>query len=161
MSETPSRRTRRKDIGQEENLTPRSTRITRSLTSALAAAARSESPSKKEASPIKKPQEETVSGQVREIIDEYTAKTPQPRRAPAGVQISGSTVLKLIVFSILMFTLPLYTYFGTVDRVFGGETMYAAISAAVAANVVLVAYVIMAFMEDASEHSTTKRTKTE
>ncbi|ORY40975.1 hypothetical protein BCR33DRAFT_787204 [Rhizoclosmatium globosum] len=47
-----------------------------------------------------------------------------------------------------MFTLPIGVYFGTIDAVFNGESLYSAICAVVAANVVLIAYVIVAFMED-------------
>jgi vacuolar ATPase assembly integral membrane protein VMA21 len=51
---------------------------------------------------------------------------------------------KLIIFSILVLTTPILVYFGTVKEV--GST-FAGIYAAVTANVVLIAYIVMAFNE--------------
>jgi len=50
-----------------------------------------------------------------------------------------------------MFAGPIGTYFLTVDRVFGGNTTFAGATAAFMANVVLVAYVVVAMKEDQSE----------
>ncbi|KAF9972733.1 vacuolar ATPase assembly integral membrane protein vma21 [Actinomortierella ambigua] len=47
-----------------------------------------------------------------------------------------------------MVTFPIGTYYLTLDRYFGGNATYAGISAAVMANVVLFAYVLVAVMED-------------
>lgn len=53
--------------------------------------------------------------------------------------------MKLAVFSMGMFVLPLATYFGLVNRL---GSAWAGGAAAVAANVVLVGYIIAAFLED-------------
>lgn len=53
--------------------------------------------------------------------------------------------MKLLIFSILMFALPLIVYFSTVDR--WGST-WAGGCAAISANVVLIGYIITAFLED-------------
>ncbi|OAD70023.1 hypothetical protein PHYBLDRAFT_94991, partial [Phycomyces blakesleeanus NRRL 1555(-)] len=62
--------------------------------------------------------------------------------------VSAVVMTKLIGFSLAMFILPIMTFYTTVDRIFGGNTTYAAGSAAVVANVVLIGYIIVAFMED-------------
>ena len=57
-----------------------------------------------------------------------------------------STVyLKLAIFSLSMFILPLTTYFATVSRM---GTAWAGGLAALSANVVLIGYIIAAFLED-------------
>ncbi|KAG0313398.1 vacuolar ATPase assembly integral membrane protein vma21 [Linnemannia gamsii] len=60
----------------------------------------------------------------------------------------SATVAKLAFFTVAMIAFPLATYFLTIDRYFGGNATYAGISAAVMANVVLIAYVVAAVMED-------------
>lgn len=47
-----------------------------------------------------------------------------------------------------MVTLPIGTYFATVNLVFRGNSTYAGALAAVMANVVLIAYVVVAMNED-------------
>ncbi|KAF9922364.1 vacuolar ATPase assembly integral membrane protein vma21 [Linnemannia zychae] len=65
-----------------------------------------------------------------------------------SVNISNSTVAKLAFFTFAMIVLPIGTYFVSVDRYFEGNATYAGISAAVVANVILLAYVAVAVMED-------------
>ncbi|KAI4613268.1 vacuolar ATPase assembly integral membrane protein vma21 [Alternaria ethzedia] len=50
-----------------------------------------------------------------------------------------------------MITLPIGTYFFTVNFVFKGNATWAGGLAALMANVVLIAYVIMAFKDDQEE----------
>ncbi|KAF8936453.1 vacuolar ATPase assembly integral membrane protein vma21 [Dissophora ornata] len=47
-----------------------------------------------------------------------------------------------------MICFPIGTYFITVDRYFDGNATYAGISAAIMANLVLFAYVVVAVLED-------------
>jgi len=47
-----------------------------------------------------------------------------------------------------MIVFPIGTYFLSVDNYFNGNATYAGISAAVVANVVLLAYVVAAVLED-------------
>ncbi|KAH8552443.1 vacuolar ATPase assembly integral membrane protein VMA21 [Umbelopsis sp. PMI_123] len=62
--------------------------------------------------------------------------------------VENSVMIKLALFTAAMFSLPILTYYQTIDRVFDGNATYAAGSAAVVANVVLVAYIIAAMLED-------------
>ncbi|OSS49749.1 hypothetical protein B5807_05913 [Epicoccum nigrum] len=64
---------------------------------------------------------------------------------PAGV------IFKLMSFTFAMITLPIGTYFFTNAYVFNGNATYAGGLAALMANVVLIGYVIMAFMDDQKE----------
>ncbi|KAF2467559.1 vacuolar ATPase assembly integral membrane protein VMA21 [Lindgomyces ingoldianus] len=68
--------------------------------------------------------------------------------APA---VPASVIWKLLSFTFAMITLPIGTYFFTVNYVFHGNSTYAGATAAVMANVVLIAYVIVAMKEDQSE----------
>ncbi|KAJ3181293.1 vacuolar ATPase assembly integral membrane protein vma21 [Irineochytrium annulatum] len=77
----------------------------------------------------------------KKVSVEQKAKTP-------GVRVDRSVVLKLAFFSILMFTLPIGTYLYTQQYVFDGNSTYSAIVAAVVANIVLIAYIVVAFLED-------------
>ncbi|WVQ76183.1 hypothetical protein IAR50_005843 [Cryptococcus sp. DSM 104548] len=58
---------------------------------------------------------------------------------------------KLITFAVLMAVVPIGTYFGSLNYVWDGSTTFSAISAIVAANVILVGYVVLAFREDLGE----------
>ncbi|ORY80362.1 hypothetical protein BCR37DRAFT_381031 [Protomyces lactucae-debilis] len=67
-------------------------------------------------------------------------------------RISGSVLSKLLFFSAAMVLLPLSSYYLSLNYVFSGyKTTYAAIVAAIMANVVLVGYLIVAFLEDDGE----------
>jgi hypothetical protein len=61
-----------------------------------------------------------------------------------SINISVSVLTKFIIATIAMFTLPLLTYFYSVSR-FGSTT--AGILAAITANMVVVMYVVVAFLE--------------
>ncbi|CAO1625298.1 unnamed protein product [Jaminaea pallidilutea] len=77
-----------------------------------------------------------------------TAKELTPNAAnvaPRGPPPPFTVYMKLAVFSMGMFVLPLATYFGLVNRL---GSAWAGGAAAVAANVVLVGYIIAAFLED-------------
>lgn len=54
-------------------------------------------------------------------------------------------------FTFAMITLPIGTYFFTATYVFKGNATYAGGLAALMANVVLIAYVVMAFKDDQEE----------
>lgn len=57
---------------------------------------------------------------------------------------------KLLLFTAAMVFLPLITFF-TVQYLFNGNSIISGGSAAIAANGVLVAYIIVAFSEETSE----------
>ncbi|KAG2173126.1 hypothetical protein INT43_004499 [Umbelopsis isabellina] len=63
-------------------------------------------------------------------------------------QIGTNVMAKLAIFTVAMFALPIITYYQTLDRVFEGNATYAAGSAAAVANVILVAYIVAAALED-------------
>ncbi|CDS13425.1 hypothetical protein LRAMOSA05602 [Lichtheimia ramosa] len=74
-------------------------------------------------------------------------------------KVSGSVIAKLVLFSIAMVVLPIGTYFATVDRVFGGNGAYAAGAAAGMANIVAIAYVIVAAIEGQQQQQQDKDKK--
>ena len=69
-----------------------------------------------------------------------------PRR-PAPV-VPTSVYMKLLFFSTALFAAPLAVYYGAKDRYLGGNATYAGGLAAIAANVVLIGYVVAAILED-------------
>ncbi|KAI8914905.1 hypothetical protein DFJ77DRAFT_510886 [Powellomyces hirtus] len=77
--------------------------------------------------------------------------TTRPLARASRPVIPGAVLAKLILFSVLLFVLPIGTYFATLDRLFGGNPNYSAIAAVVVANLVVVAYVVVAFLEDQGE----------
>ncbi|KAI5844254.1 hypothetical protein BZA05DRAFT_409538 [Tricharina praecox] len=72
-------------------------------------------------------------------------------KQPASLNVPGSVVAKLLLFTFAMITAPLGTYYISVTSLFVGQSTVAGALAAVAANVVLIAYVIVAMTEDAAE----------
>ncbi|OCF31198.1 hypothetical protein I317_04558 [Kwoniella heveanensis CBS 569] len=74
------------------------------------------------------------------------AAGPQENMQPA-------VLYKLIIFALLMAIVPIGTYFTVLNQFANGSTTVAAIAAVVAANIVLVSYVIVAFKEDAAPAS--------
>ncbi|KAJ3152166.1 vacuolar ATPase assembly integral membrane protein vma21 [Geranomyces variabilis] len=66
----------------------------------------------------------------------------------ARPQVPFHVLAKLIIFSILLFALPIATYFASLDRLFSGNQNYSAIAAVVVANCVVFAYVLVAILED-------------
>lgn len=75
----------------------------------------------------------------------------------ASAKISSTVMLKLISFSAAMLILPLSAYYLSLEYLFQGyKTNYAAITAAIVANLVVVGYVVVAFMEDDSDTTDAK-----
>ncbi|CAO1617751.1 unnamed protein product [Sympodiomycopsis kandeliae] len=84
--------------------------------------------------------------------------TPRPGNvAPKGPPTPFAVYMKLLIFSILMFALPLIVYFTTQPS--WGST-WAGGFAAISANVVLIGYIITAFLEDSQAGSDTINSKT-
>ncbi|KAF2858795.1 hypothetical protein K470DRAFT_200019, partial [Piedraia hortae CBS 480.64] len=66
--------------------------------------------------------------------------------------VPSPVIYKLLGFSLAMVTLPIASYFLTVNSLFqAGNSTWAGALAAVMANVVLVAYIVVAFRENAAE----------
>lgn len=62
-----------------------------------------------------------------------------------------SVINKLLIFTALMVIAPLGVYFATANTIFAGNNTWAGALAALTANVVLFAYIIVAFREDQGE----------
>jgi len=78
--------------------------------------------------------------------------------APSQIQAKAASkgvLAKLLLFSISLGVIPLSSYYASLKYVFEGNSTFAAITAVVAANVVLVAYIITSLLEDRKD-STTK-----
>ncbi|OAX38367.1 hypothetical protein K503DRAFT_800510 [Rhizopogon vinicolor AM-OR11-026] len=56
--------------------------------------------------------------------------------------------MKLLFFAATLAFLPISSYFFTEKYIWSGNSIYAAITAICAANLVLVAYIILSLMED-------------
>ncbi|KND88631.1 Vacuolar ATPase assembly integral membrane protein VMA21 [Tolypocladium ophioglossoides CBS 100239] len=68
-------------------------------------------------------------------------------------------IFKLLGFTFAMIVFPIGSYFITVNTVFKGNSSYAGALAALLANVVLIAYVIVAMNEDESEGNGTSKSE--
>ncbi|GAA6056809.1 hypothetical protein JCM3770_002815 [Rhodotorula araucariae] len=82
-------------------------------------------------------------------------------RTPEGHADLSDVMYKLAVFTLAMITLPIGTYFLTRDYLFSPSTSltYPAISAVTVANGVLIAFVYVAFREDAADAEREKLAK--
>ncbi|KAI9795381.1 MAG: vacuolar ATPase assembly integral membrane protein vma21 [Candelina submexicana] len=65
--------------------------------------------------------------------------------------VSHSVIVKLLAFTLAMMIGPLAAYYLTLRTIFKGNSVWAGATAAITANVVLIAYVVVAFYEDQSE----------
>jgi len=84
-----------------------------------------------------------------------TEKSIQPNPGPSDTTpLVSSTVLRtLLVFTFLMVSAPIGSYFLTVNTIFRGNATFAGGFAALVANVVLIGYIVVAWREDADESS--------
>ncbi|KAK8137916.1 Vacuolar ATPase assembly integral membrane protein VMA21 [Apiospora sp. TS-2023a] len=71
--------------------------------------------------------------------------------------VPTDVILKLLAFTLAMIVVPIGSYFATVHTVFKGNSTFAGALAAVMANVVLIAYVVVAYNEDMSDLSDPKK----
>ncbi|KAM6495988.1 hypothetical protein JOM56_008694 [Amanita muscaria] len=69
---------------------------------------------------------------------------------------SGAVLVKLAVFSLSLGVVPIASYFGSLKYVWNGNATYAAITAIVAANLVLVSYIISSVMDDRGSNEPSK-----
>ncbi|KZF25985.1 vacuolar ATPase assembly integral membrane protein VMA21 [Xylona heveae TC161] len=68
--------------------------------------------------------------------------------APA---VPASVIIKLLGFTLAMMIGPLGIYYLSLNSLFKGNSTFAGATAAITANIVLIAYVVVAFKEDQSE----------
>ncbi|ROW16281.1 hypothetical protein VPNG_01879 [Cytospora leucostoma] len=70
------------------------------------------------------------------------------QRSSIAPAVPTDVIVKLLAFTFAMIVVPIGSYFVTVNTVFSGNSTFAGATAAIMANVVLVAYVIVAMRED-------------
>lgn len=82
-------------------------------------------------------------------------KVLQPNAGPSDTTpvVSGSVIKTLLAFTAAMVVVPIGSYFVTVNTIFRGNTTYAGGFAALMANVVLIGYVLVAWMEDQEDQN--------
>ncbi|KAI9306150.1 hypothetical protein BJ944DRAFT_264032 [Cunninghamella echinulata] len=73
--------------------------------------------------------------------------------------ISKAVIIKLLVFSALLFIAPIATYYYSVDNVFSGNRNYAAGAAALTANLVVICYILAAMLEDMQNNNNNNKSK--
>ncbi|MCJ1226100.1 vacuolar ATPase assembly integral membrane protein vma21 [Toensbergia leucococca] len=84
--------------------------------------------------------------------DDRNALSPSSsEKSDIAPAVPAAVIYKLLGFTAAMIGGPIGTYFLTVNLVFRGNSTLAGATAAVMANVVLVAYIIVAMKEDQSE----------
>ncbi|EEH19250.1 hypothetical protein PABG_01569 [Paracoccidioides brasiliensis Pb03] len=89
--------------------------------------------------------------------DAATVEYEKTHRTPYdGDEDSSAALYKLLAFTVLMVCAPLGVYFGTVNRVFEGNSTYAGAYAAVTANLVVLGYILMAIWEDSGAEKSRK-----
>ncbi|KAJ1998675.1 hypothetical protein H4R26_005371 [Coemansia thaxteri] len=67
--------------------------------------------------------------------------------------IPGHVIQKLFLFSALLLVVPILAYYVSLKHVFVGSAASSAIVAVIVANLVLAAYVYVAWIEDASDQA--------
>ncbi|MCJ1393498.1 vacuolar ATPase assembly integral membrane protein vma21 [Xylographa bjoerkii] len=77
-----------------------------------------------------------------------STSTEKSNVAPA---VPAMVIYKLLGFTLAMVAGPIMTYYLTLNTIFRGSSTWAGATAAIMANVVLVAYVIVAMKEDQSD----------
>ncbi|KAF8974192.1 hypothetical protein BDZ97DRAFT_1911403 [Flammula alnicola] len=70
----------------------------------------------------------------------------------ADTAAAGGVLFKLIIFSISLGVVPLASYFLSLNYLWDQNSTFAAITAVVAANIVLVAYIVVSVLEDRQQN---------
>ncbi|KAI5798848.1 vacuolar ATPase assembly integral membrane protein VMA21 [Geopyxis carbonaria] len=85
----------------------------------------------------------------KDSIDEgRNSQAATSTTSSAAPVVPGSVIAKLLLFTLAMIAGPLATYYVSVSFLFKDNSTVAAALAAVAANAVLISYVIVAMRED-------------
>ncbi|KAL8343294.1 hypothetical protein RB598_004574 [Gaeumannomyces tritici] len=87
---------------------------------------------------------------VLEKDDHIGASPAAGEKSDTTPAVPFDVIVKLLAFTFAMIVVPIGSYFATVNNVFSNST-YAGALAAIMANVVLIAYVVVAMNEDQSE----------
>lgn len=88
---------------------------------------------------------------ILEKDDRNDATPAASEKSDIAPAVPTSVIIKLLGFTLAMVVGPIGTYFLTLNTVFRGNSTWAGATAAVMANVVMIAYVIVAFKDDESE----------
>jgi len=73
-----------------------------------------------------------------------------------AIEDGKGVLLKLVIFSLSLGIIPITSYFASEKYIWNGDSTFAAITAVVAANVVLVAYIVSSLREDRAEQEARK-----
>ncbi|CAG8021779.1 unnamed protein product [Penicillium olsonii] len=85
------------------------------------------------------------------------AAKPAPKgNSDVTPAVPADVIYKLLGFTAAMVAGPIGMYFLTVNTIFSGSSTLAGITAAVTANVVLFAYIYVAWMEDQEDRQAPK-----
>ncbi|KAI9806846.1 MAG: vacuolar ATPase assembly integral membrane protein vma21 [Piccolia ochrophora] len=84
--------------------------------------------------------------------DDHDARSPPAsEKTSIAPAVPTHVIVKLLGFTLAMIAGPIGTYYLTLNVVFKGNSTLAGALAAVMANVVLIAYIIVAMKEDQTE----------
>ncbi|KAJ5197902.1 Vacuolar ATPase assembly integral membrane protein vma21 [Penicillium cinerascens] len=90
---------------------------------------------------------------------DVASKPPTTSDSDVTPAVPSDVIYKLLGFTAAMAFLPIAMYFLTVKTIFGGNATYSGITAAVTANVVLFAYIYVAWKEDQGDRQEAEKSK--
>jgi len=85
-----------------------------------------------------------------------SARAVAAQASTQTIEQGTGVLFKLIVFSLSLGIVPITSYFASEKYIWNGNSTFAAITAVVAANVVLIAYIISSLRDDQAERETPK-----
>ncbi|KAM0278367.1 hypothetical protein ACHAQH_005187 [Verticillium albo-atrum] len=85
------------------------------------------------------------------ILDQDEPSSAPAAKSNIAPAVPADVIIKLLGFTFAMIVFPIGSYFVTVNTVFKGNSTFAGAFAAVMANAVLIAYIVVAMKEDQSE----------
>ncbi|PHH67278.1 hypothetical protein CDD81_3047 [Ophiocordyceps australis] len=84
----------------------------------------------------------------KSLVEHHDQSEQKSNISPA---VPTHVIVKLLAFTFAMIVVPIGSYFLTINSLFKGNSSYAGALAALLANVVLIAYIVVAMNEDTSE----------
>lgn len=96
-------------------------------------------------------------------VPSASAASPSRPEGPSDISpaVPTSVIFKLLFFVVSLVTVPLGTYFITLNTVFKGNSSWAGGLAAFVANAILIGYLIVTIWDDYSEGEQEKKEKDE
>ncbi|KAL8762699.1 MAG: hypothetical protein Q9184_001353 [Pyrenodesmia sp. 2 TL-2023] len=86
----------------------------------------------------------------KNLIEKDDGSDRRPAASDIAPAVPAAVIVKLLGFTAAMVGGPIGVYFLTVHTIFRGSSTWAGATAALTANLVLIAYVIVAMREDQS-----------